>query len=149
MRAVVQRVSSASVEVEGKQEGEIDAGLMVLLGISVDDSEEDVSYLVNKIINLRVFDDQDGRMNLNIADSGGEILVVSQFTLYGDVRKGNRPSYDKAAGADTAGPLYMMFLNKLKESGLKVEEGVFGATMNVNLSNYGPVTIMLDSKKEF
>ena len=147
MRTVIQRVSHASVDAEGGEVGKIGGGLLILLGISVDDSEEDVAYLANKILKLRVFDDKGGRMNLSVLDSKGEILVISQFTLYGDCRKGNRPSYDKAAGADTAKPLYEMFVSTLRESGLKVEKGLFGAFMEVSLSNSGPVTILLDSKK--
>ncbi|MGI9554236.1 MAG: D-aminoacyl-tRNA deacylase [Thermodesulfobacteriota bacterium] len=149
MRAVVQRVNSAEVRVDDNIVGKIERGLLVLLGISRNDTEDDVLYLAGKILKLRVFDDTDGKMNLNIEDSGGELLVVSQFTLYGDCRKGNRPSYEKAAGPDLAKTLYELFIKSLENSGIKVEKGIFGAFMNVDLSNSGPVTIMLDSDKQF
>ncbi len=149
MRAVVQRVSSAKVEAENKTSGEIGHGLLILLGISGSDDERDATYLAGKILKLRIFDDGRGRMNLSVLDTEGDILLVSQFTLYGDCRKGSRPSYDEAADTDKARELYKVFLNKLKNSGLKVEEGIFGAFMNVTLSNSGPVTILVDSKKQF
>ncbi len=149
MRAVVQRVSSAKVEAENKTSGEIGQGLLILLGISGSDDERDAAYLAGKILKLRIFDDERGRMNLSVLDTEGEILLVSQFTLYGDCRKGSRPSYAEAAGTDKARELYKVFLNELKNSGLKVEEGMFGAFMNVTLSNSGPVTILVDSKKQF
>ena len=149
MRAVVQRVEKASVLVENKIEGEISQGLLILLGISEDDSEEDVSYLISKILNLRIFDDKEGNMNLSVLDTKGELLVVSQFTLYGDCRKGNRPSYGRAARPDMAVSLYNNLLVKLRESDLKVECGIFGALMKVKLVNSGPVTILIDSKKQF
>lgn len=149
MRAVVQRVESASVFVNGKVEGEIGNGLLIFLGISTDDSEEDISYITSKILNLRIFNDQDGKMNLSILDSRGDLLVVSQFTLYGDCRRGNRPSYSKAADSELAESIYQKFLKNLRNSGLKVEEGVFGAFMSVNLTNSGPVTILVDSSKQF
>jgi len=145
LRAVVQRVSEASVTADGRETGKIGGGLLILLGISVDDIEEDVEYLANKILKLRIFDDKEGRMNLSLLDTKGDILIISQFTLYGDCRKGNRPSYDKAAGSESAKPLYEMFVKNLRESGLKVEEGSFGAFMEVSLTNSGPVTIILDS----
>lgn len=149
MRAVIQRVVSAKVEVEGRVSVQTGLGLLVLLGISKDDNEQDASYLANKILNLRIFDDEQGRMNLSLLDIKGEMLLVSQFTLYGDCRKGNRPSYDKAANNEKALALYKIFLANLKNSGLQVEEGVFGAFMNVTLLNSGPVTILADSKKQF
>jgi len=149
LRAVVQRVESASVFVNGKVEGEIGNGLLIFLGISTDDSEEDISYITSKILNLRIFNDQDGKMNLSILDSRGDLLVVSQFTLYGDCRRGNRPSYSKAADSELAESIYQKFLKNLRNSGLKVEEGVFGAFMSVNLTNSGPVTILVDSSKQF
>ena len=149
MRAVVQRVKSASVEVSGKALGTIGHGIVVLLGISAEDSVEDTEYLVNKILKLRIFENEDRKMDLNISDVNGEVLVVSQFTLYGDCRKGNRPSYDKAGKPEYARSVYFSFLEKIRESGLKVEEGEFGAFMEINLSNSGPVTILLDSKKLF
>ncbi|MGI9534611.1 MAG: D-aminoacyl-tRNA deacylase [Thermodesulfobacteriota bacterium] len=147
MRAVVQRVNSADVEVGESVVGKINKGLLILLGISRDDNEDDVEYLTGKILKLRVFDDEDGKMNLNVVDSGGSLLVVSQFTLYGDCRKGNRPSYEKAADPDHAKPLYELFINNLENSGIIVEKGLFGANMQVNLINSGPVTLILESKK--
>ncbi len=149
MRAVIQRVVSAKVEVEGRVSSQIGLGLLVLLGISKDDEQQDAIYLANKILNLRIFDDEQDKMNLSLLDIKGEVLVVSQFTLYGDCRKGNRPSYDKAADNEKALALYKIFLTSLQNSGLKVEEGVFSAFMNVTLSNSGPVTILANSKKQF
>ena len=149
MRAVVQRVSSAEVRVENKTAGKIQNGLLVLIGISGDDDTNDITYIANKILNLRIFNDSDGKMNLNISDSGGEILVVSQFTLYGDCRKGNRPSYSKAAPPDKALGVYKQFVDELGSSGIDIKEGVFGALMEVDLVNDGPVTIMLDSERNF
>jgi len=150
LRAVVQRVNSANVEVDSKIVGKINGqGYLILLGLTKEDTEEDINYLVKKILNLRIFNDENEKMNLSIKDIKGKILVVSQFTLYGDCRKGNRPSYDKAAGPEQARILYNSFISEVKMSGLEVEEGVFGADMKVDLSNSGPVTILLDSKKLF
>jgi D-aminoacyl-tRNA deacylase len=149
MRAVIQRVSRASVEVDGKIVGEIESGLVVLLGVSRDDQRADADYLTDKIINLRVFQDQQGKMNLSLAETGGALLVVSQFTLYGDARKGRRPSYIEAAAPEEASSLYEYFVERVRSQGLRVETGIFQALMQVSLTNDGPVTILLDSKKSF
>jgi len=149
MRAVVQRVSEASVEVDNKIIGKINNGLLVLLGVGKDDSEEDVKYLAEKIVNLRIFDDKDGKMNLSLLDVNGELLIVSQFTLYGDCRRGRRPSYSDSATPEKAEKLYNLFVDFSKKSGLKVETGRFGTYMKVSLVNDGPVTLLLDSKKVF
>ncbi|MGE3468559.1 MAG: D-aminoacyl-tRNA deacylase [Pyrinomonadaceae bacterium] len=147
MRAVVQRVSRAKVMVNGRITGEIGGGLMVLLGVSAADEERDADYLVEKIVNLRIFENVDGKMDRSIADVEGEMLVVSQFTLYADTRRGRRPSYIRAARGETAVRLYEYFVRIARCSGLKVETGEFGAMMDVELTNYGPVTIILDSEK--
>ncbi len=149
MRSVIQRVKVARVIVEGRRVGEIGPGLVVLLGVGREDNEKDIAYLVEKIINLRIFDDKDGRMNLSLPEVGGEILVVSQFTLYGDCRKGRRPSFDEAASIGRALELYNKFIESLREKGLKVETGEFQARMLVEIHNDGPVTFVLDSKKQF
>lgn len=149
MRAVVQRVSSSSVKVDGKVIGSINNGFTVLLGICKDDTIEDLKYIKDKIINLRVFHDENDKMNLSICDVKGEILAISQFTLYGDCRKGRRPNFMEAMGGDDAKALYDEFVKMLKESGLKIETGEFGADMKVEINNDGPVTILLDSKKNF
>ena len=149
MRAVVQRVKKSRVIVEGRLVGEINKGFNVLLGISKDDTIEDLKYIKDKIINLRVFEDENDKMNLSLLDIKGDILAISQFTLYGDCRKGRRPNFMNAMGGDEAKALYEEFVKMLKESGLKVETGEFGAHMNVEVENDGPVTILLDSKKEF
>ncbi|HZS46446.1 MAG TPA: D-aminoacyl-tRNA deacylase [Blastocatellia bacterium] len=149
MRAVVQRVTSASVDVDGEMTGAIGQGLLVLLGVTHEDNESDADYLVDKIINLRIFDDDDGKMNRSLVDIGGALLVVSQFTLFGDARRGRRPSYTDAAPPEKANLLYEYFVAKARQSGTPVQTGVFQAMMNVTLVNFGPVTIMLDSKKLF
>ena len=149
MRAVVQRVKKSAVTVDGKVTGSIGQGLMVLIGVKKGDTEADAEYLARKIAALRVFDDENGVMNVNIKDAGGEILAVSQFTLYGDARKGNRPSYFDAAGPEEANALYRNVIERLQADGLHVEEGIFQTAMLVDIANDGPVTILLDSKKEF
>lgn len=149
MRSVVQRVKSARVEVEGACVGEISEGLVVLLGVSVDDTEKELDYMVKKISGLRIFDDRNGVMNESILDQEKKILLVSQFTLYGDARKGNRPSYIQAAKGDKAEDLYLSCVRKLREKGIEVETGKFGADMQVHLVNDGPVTILIDSQKGF
>ncbi len=149
MRAVVQRVTDARVEVAGKPVGEIGAGLLVLLGVARDDTRDNADYLADKTVNLRVFDDEEGKMNRSLLESGGAILVVSQFTLYGDVRRGRRPSYSDAAEPENANQLYEYFVERLRSFGVKVETGIFQAMMKVRLTNDGPVTILLDSRKAF
>lgn len=147
MRAVIQRVSRASVTVEGRVAGEIGAGLLVLLGVGKTDNPESASYLAEKIANLRIFSDEAGKMNLSVLDAGGAVLVVSQFTLYGDTRGGRRPSYILAAPPEEANRLYQEFVRSLRALGVRVETGVFQAHMQVELVNDGPVTILLDSEK--
>ena len=149
MRAVVQRVTSSSVSVNENIIGEIGIGFNVLIGISKDDTVEDLNYIKDKIINLRVFHDENDKMNLSLLDIKGEILVISQFTLYGDCRKGRRPNFMEAQGGIDANKLYEEFLEILKTSDLKVECGEFGADMKVQINNDGPVTILLDSKRNF
>lgn len=145
MKAVVQRVSQANVKVEGSTIGEIDQGLLILLGITDGDSEADIEAIVNKLIHLRIFEDEAGKMNLSLVDIGGEILSVSQFTLYGDVRKGRRPSFSKAAAPKEAEELYDAFNEYLREQEIVVETGSFGAMMDVSLTNDGPVTFIIES----
>lgn len=149
MRAVVQRVARASVTVEGQITGEIGKGLLVLLGVAHEDTEAAADYLADKIVGLRVFEDPDGKMNLGVADAGGAVLVVSQFTLYGDVRRGKRPSFDRAARPERANELYEYFVARIRAAGLRCETGRFQAMMDVELVNDGPVTILLDSDKAF
>jgi D-tyrosyl-tRNA(Tyr) deacylase len=149
MRAVVQRVSRARVTVNGWTSGEIGLGLLVLLGVGHPDTEADVNYLTEKIAGLRIFEDEDGRMNHSVRDAGGSVLAVSQFTLYGDVRRGKRPSFDDAASPEQARPLYELFVERIREAGLRCETGRFQEMMQVELVNEGPVTILLDSKKGF
>ena len=149
MRAVVQLVSRAEVTIQGKTVGSIGPGLVVLLGISRNDTVKEINYLADKIINLRIFPDQDEKMSLSVKDVKGEILLVSQFTLFGDCRKGRRPSYSNAAPPDRAKELYDTFIKKLNDSGIPTATGEFQAMMKVNLVNNGPVTILLDSDKLF
>lgn len=149
MRGVVQRVKSASVSVDGQIISKIDKGIMLLLGIEVNDDEKDLEYIIKKVSKLRIFDDEEGVMNKSLLDYDLEILVVSQFTLYGDARKGNRPSYIRSAKFDEGIILYEKFIEEMKKLGIKVSVGEYGADMDVELINDGPVTILLDSSKEF
>ena len=149
MRAVVQRVGRASVTVEGTVTGQIGSGLLVFVGIASDDGPADVEYIVNKTRELRIFPDEHGRMNRSVVESGGAVLVVSQFTLHGDFRKGQRPSFDGAAPGPLARALYDDVVRRLRDSGLEVGTGVFQADMNVELVNDGPVTLLLDSRRTF
>ena len=146
MRTIIQRVSHAKVEVEGKVIGQIEAGLLILLGITHADTDQDIDWLVKKIPNLRIFNDAEDKMNLSVTDIGGEMLVISQFTLYADAKKGNRPSYIRSAPPDFSIPMYEKFLTRMREAFPgKVAEGEFGADMKVALINDGPVTIVIDS----
>ncbi len=149
MRAVVQRVSRASVIVKGQKVGAIGKGLLVLLGVGHEDTEKDALYVLDKTLNLRIFEDSDGKMNLSLLDVGGELLVVSQFTLYGDVRRGRRPSFTEAASPEKAEKLYEFFVSEAKKQVKQVETGIFQAMMSVELVNEGPVTILIDSGKKF
>ncbi|WP_448375575.1 D-aminoacyl-tRNA deacylase [Fervidobacterium sp.] len=149
MRAVVQRVSKASVSVDSEVVGKISNGIVVLLGVGKDDNEEDVRYLADKIVNLRIFEDADGKMNLSLLDIKGEALIISQFTLYGDCRRGRRPSYSDSASPEVAKTLYEKFIDSVKHYGIHVETGIFAADMLVEIHNNGPVTLLLDSKKVF
>ena len=149
MRVLIQRVNNAKVEVEGAITGSINNGLLVLLGVEDADTVEDLNWLVQKIIKMRIFSDSEGKMNLSVSDVQGELLVVSQFTLHAGTRKGNRPSFIKAGKPDFANKMYEQFMDEMrKASGLKVESGVFGADMKVSLLNDGPVTIWMDSKNK-
>ena len=147
MRAVLQRVTNAEVKVDGEIIGSVGKGILIFLGVSDDDTEKDLQYIADKMINLRIFEDENGKMNLSVRDIQGELLIVSQFTLYGDCRKGRRPSFDKAGKPDFANEMYEKFIKYCSDSGLKTEHGKFGADMKVSLLNDGPVTIMLDSTK--
>jgi len=149
MRAVIQRVSSASVAVNGEVVGAIQRGLLVLLGVGEDDTQDDVNYTAAKIIGLRIFEDGDGKMNRSLSEAGGAMLVVSQFTLYGDCRKGRRPSFIAAARPDQANALYQSFCAEVRGQGIPVETGRFQQHMDVALVNDGPVTLLVDSRKEF
>ncbi len=146
MKAVIQRVSEASVKVDGKTVGEIGNGLLLLIGIDETDEKTDAEWLVQKILNLRIFGDAEGKLNLSVTDIAGEILCISQFTLIADYKKGNRPSFIKAAKPEHAVPLFEYFKEEISKSGLKTESGIFGADMKVSLLNDGPVTIVMDSK---
>ncbi|KGK91610.1 D-tyrosyl-tRNA(Tyr) deacylase [Desulfosporosinus sp. HMP52] len=149
MRSVIQRVKSASVTVNGERVGNIAEGLLVLLAVGQDDGTEDLNWMIDKLVGLRIFEDQEAKMNRSVQDVGGEILMVSQFTLYGDCRKGKRPSFSTAAPPDQAKALFNQGVERARSYGLKVETGVFQAEMDVELVNNGPVTILLDSKKNF
>lgn len=149
MRAVVQRVEETRLEVDEKVISKINGGLLVYIAVEDDDTEADLDYIFKKVSNLRIFSDEDDKMNLSVQDIGGEILLVSQFTLYGDARKGNRPNFMKSAKAEKAESYYEIFKEKLKTSEIKYQSGVFGADMHIHAHLSGPVTILLDSKKEF
>ena len=149
MRAVVQRVGRAQVSVGEEVVGKIDAGLLVLLGVGKDDTPADAEYLAAKVVGLRIFEDENGKMNRSLGDIGGSVLAGSQFTLYGDVRKGKRPSFDAAAPPEAARGLYEFFVEQIRAAGLRCETGRFQETMQVELANEGPVTILLDSQKSF
>ncbi|MDO5718476.1 MAG: D-aminoacyl-tRNA deacylase [Tissierellia bacterium] len=147
MRAIIQRVKRASVSINGDLKAEIDKGLLVLLAVSPEDTDKDLKYMADKIIGLRIFNDEEDKMNLSLQDIGGEIMVISQFTLYGDVRKGKRPSFIASAKGDFAEEYYLKFLELIREKGFDVKCGEFGADMQVELINDGPVTIQIDSSK--
>lgn len=149
MRLVIQRVSKSNVKVDGKIVGEIGKGYMVLVGITEGDDEKIVDKMVEKLVNLRIFEDTENKMNLSLIDIGGSILSISQFTLYANCKKGRRPSFVEAAKPEIAKPLYEYFNSTLEKKGIKVEKGIFGAMMDVSLNNDGPVTIVLDSKEIF
>lgn len=149
MRAVIQRTNSSSVTSDGVETGRIGKGLTVLLGVGREDTEKDVQYMADKITNLRIFEDSDDKLNLSVKDIGGSLLVVSQFTLYGDARHGRRPSFTNAAAPEEANRLYELFVTTVREMGIPVETGRFRTHMVVSLANDGPVTILLDSKKVF
>lgn len=149
MRAVIQRVESASVSVEGEIRGQIGAGFLVLIGVEEGDGDADFRYIAEKVPNLRVFEDEQGKMNRSLLDVGGELLAVSQFTLLGDARGGRRPSFIAAARPETADPMYERLVADWRARGIRVETGVFGAHMKVSLVNDGPVTILLDSRRRF
>ncbi len=149
MRAVVQRVSRAQVVIDGEVSGQIGLGLLILLGVGHDDTEADANYLAEKIAGLRVFEDDSGKMNRSVQDVGGSVLAVSQFTLYGDVRRGKRPSFDRASPPEKARQLYEFFVERIRSTGLRCETGRFQEMMKVELVNQGPVTILLDSARVF
>lgn len=149
MRAVVQRVSEASVRVEGRLVAHIDAGLLVLLGVGREDSQSDADYLADKIVNLRIFPDEAGQMNRSLLETQGAALVVSQFTLYGDCRRGRRPGFSAAASPEEANRLYEYLVSRVRATGVRTEAGVFRAMMDVALVNQGPVTLLLDSRRSF
>ena len=149
MRAIVQRVKRANVTVDGKIVGEIGKGILLLLGAGQNDGEADLQYTLEKILNLRIFSDESGRMNLSLLDTGGALLVVSQFTLYGDTRKGRRPSYIRALAPDPAEKMIDDFVGRARQRGVHVQTGKFGAMMDVELINDGPVTLLIDSEKTF
>ena len=148
MRVIIQRVSQANVKVNGDMIGSIGWGLMVLLGVEDSDTEEDVQWLAAKITNMRIFDDEQGVMNLSLLDKQYDILLISQFTLHASTKKGNRPSFIQSTKTEIAIPLYEQFINSLKETGIPIQTGTFGADMKVSLTNDGPVTIIIDSKNK-
>lgn len=147
MRAVIQRVRQASVQVDGRITGQIQQGLLVLLGVAKDDTEKDIVFIADKIANLRIFEDADGKMNLSVTDIGGQVLLISQFTLFGDCRKGRRPDFTAASPPDMANRLYEKTIIAIKEQGVPVETGIFAAHMHIDSINDGPVTLILDSQK--
>ncbi|HCO19344.1 MAG TPA: D-tyrosyl-tRNA(Tyr) deacylase [Tissierellales bacterium] len=149
MRAVVQRVSSAEVRVDDKMVGRVGKGLLVYLGVGKEDTVSDIEYMADKVSGLRIFEDENGKMNLSVQDIRGEILAISQFTLYGDVRKGKRPSFSDSADPDKGEELYNQFISIIQGIGIRIDKGIFGAHMMVDYVNDGPVTILLDSKKQF
>lgn len=149
MRAVVQRVERSKVDVDGKTIGSIEKGLLIFLGVGQEDGDKDLDYIFDKIINLRIFEDEDGKMNRSLLDIEGELLVVSQFTLYGDARKGRRPSFSSSARPDLANEMYEEFIARARNMGIRTETGEFGADMKVDILNDGPVTILLDSERIF
>jgi D-tyrosyl-tRNA(Tyr) deacylase len=149
MRAVLQRTSRASVKINSRIQGEIGRGLVVLLGVRSKDTIRDLQWLVEKIVNLRIFEDRQGKMNNSLADIDGEMLIISQFTLYGDCRKGRRPGFSSAAPPEIAEPMYQRFIEEVKNRQISVATGIFGAAMEVELINDGPVTMLLDSEKNF
>jgi D-aminoacyl-tRNA deacylase len=149
MRMLLQRVTSACVTVSGQEVGRIGTGLLVFLGVGRDDTEKEADYLLEKIVNLRVFEDVEGKMNLNLAQAGGGLLIVSQFTLYGDLRRGRRPSFDAAAPPDIAEKLYQYFVNSAREKGINTASGIFRAHMEVQIVNDGPVTLYHDTVDKF
>ena len=149
MRAVIQRVTAASVTVDGAPVGQIGRGLVVLLGVSKTDTPASADYLIEKLLGLRIFEDNDGKMNLSVRETGGALLLVSQFTLFGDVRRGKRPSFDDAARPEQAKALYQYVISKIRQQGIECSTGEFQAMMQVSLVNDGPVTILIDSEKVF
>lgn len=149
MRAVVQRVKSASCKVDNEIVGKIDKGLLLFLGVGEGDEEKDLKYLVDKVLGLRIFSDENGKMNLSLEDVKGEILIISQFTLYGDVRKGKRPSFTRSAAPELGEKFYEMFIEMVNSRGIQAQTGVYGADMDIELINDGPVTILVDSEKTF
>jgi D-tyrosyl-tRNA(Tyr) deacylase len=149
MRGVLQRVKRASVTVDGRVVGEIEKGIMILIGVTDTDTEADADYIAEKTVNARIFTDSEDKMNLSLLDVGGAVLAVSQFTLYGDARKGRRPSFIKAAKGEISEPLYELVCKKMADMGVKVEKGIFGADMLVSIENDGPVTILLESDRSF
>ena len=148
MRVIIQRVSEASVSIDSQVNAKIKEGLMILVGISSEDNHEDIDWLTQKIINLRVFNDENGKMNLSLLDVKGEVLLISQFTLFASTKKGNRPSFIQSAKPEIAVPLYEHFIISLKDTGISIQTGTFGADMKVSLTNDGPVTISIDSKNK-